>query len=869
MMPRRTLSKVIPAAGLLAGLFILGLLALSSTAGALPAAGTEALNVTAEVSITSRLGTETIMLTGIAGIERDEPQMDGLVEASAARIVDLNLSGDSVTGPVTVTQSEDLETTGELRSLQPPPDEFPASSFFDVFFDTGVPASPQGSLTFHNEVALHLVPTVGGLEVPLNAWPPIGVTYAATLDPCVDLVRETPDFRAPGSPSIPAEICVTAVSIEFGAVKTPTPTNTPCPPENCTPTATPTVTNTPCPIAVCPPTPTVTPTPTETPTTPPLPEDPTFSSARGGPSGLHPADLLGVGNAQLNPSGNDNFADAFVIRSLPFTSEQSTSLMTLEDGENSAPDGCIKGGTTWYTFTPEIDGTITASTEGSDFDTVLALYQGTALNALSVLGCDDDSAGGLTSQFSFPASAGTTYYIQAGGYNSDSGNMVLNITFVGGLAGQASAGHIACVALGLTEDGCDTGADGDQDDIDALSFGFDFASGSGFNDREAALAFSVAPGSTGLAGTGVASQSACDPAQPQADEFSSPLNGTNALVFDGDGFSDSCPTGPSIGFTEVPESDDLDALNELPPVLVDQNNDGELDDTVFFSLAPDSPSLAAFNRGPADILWTIGLQPGLYASAAVLGLQSGDNIDAMCLRDIGAGPIYNEDEDTILFSLAPGSPSLAAVNARPGDLLEPGPEVVYRGGQVGLRAADDLNAVKCFQDADPRRVVIDVGDTWYCDSSFQAGVCETKVDVGDTVVWDFGGAILPHTVTDCGESCDAPTTVPRWDSGLIPTDGSFQFTFTEPGSFPYYCSVHPILQRGLIIVSPDGLVGDVDCDGTVNAIDSALILQLVAGLVGNLPCGENSDVNADGSTNAIDSALVLQFGAGLVDELPP
>jgi hypothetical protein len=65
------------------------------------------------------------------------------------------------------------------------------------------------------------------------------------------------------------------------------------------------------------------------------------------------------------------------------------------------------------------------------------------------------------------------------------------------------------------------------------------------------------------------------------------------------------------------------------------------------------------------------------------------------------------------------------------------------------------------------------------------------------------------------------------------------------------------------------LVGDANCDGTVNAIDSALILQKVAGLLPSLACAAAADANADGHVNAIDSALILQLSAGLIGHLPP
>ena len=66
---------------------------------------------------------------------------------------------------------------------------------------------------------------------------------------------------------------------------------------------------------------------------------------------------------------------------------------------------------------------------------------------------------------------------------------------------------------------------------------------------------------------------------------------------------------------------------------------------------------------------------------------------------------------------------------------------------------------------------------------------------------------------------------------------------------------------------PPTLPGDANCDGNVNAIDAALVLQFVAGLTGSLACEENADVNESGDVNAIDAALILQFVAGLVGSL--
>jgi hypothetical protein len=67
--------------------------------------------------------------------------------------------------------------------------------------------------------------------------------------------------------------------------------------------------------------------------------------------------------------------------------------------------------------------------------------------------------------------------------------------------------------------------------------------------------------------------------------------------------------------------------------------------------------------------------------------------------------------------------------------------------------------------------------------------------------------------------------------------------------------------------TPATLTGDADCNRTVNSIDSAIILQYGAGLVGTLPCLGPADADHNGQVNSIDAAVILQYVAGLIHNL--
>ena len=162
---------------LLIGALLLGA---DQSARALPPSGSDRLPVVVTVETVSQLGEDTIVLAGWAQLDRAAPYMEGGVEVVDVEIVSLSLHGASQIGAVSAVERSndgaDYFSAGEIRSSQAGND-FPASSFFDVFVDVTVPLAPAGSLVIHNETPFHLTPREAGVKVGLTAWPPLGVVY--------------------------------------------------------------------------------------------------------------------------------------------------------------------------------------------------------------------------------------------------------------------------------------------------------------------------------------------------------------------------------------------------------------------------------------------------------------------------------------------------------------------------------------------------------------------------------------------------------------------------------------------------------------------------------------------------------------------
>lgn len=60
------------------------------------------------------------------------------------------------------------------------------------------------------------------------------------------------------------------------------------------------------------------------------------------------------------------------------------------------------------------------------------------------------------------------------------------------------------------------------------------------------------------------------------------------------------------------------------------------------------------------------------------------------------------------------------------------------------------------------------------------------------------------------------------------------------------------------------LSGDVDCNGALQSVDAAIVLQLDAGIINTVPCPLKADTNGDGRTDSMDAAIILQSVAGLL-----
>jgi uncharacterized repeat protein (TIGR01451 family) len=166
----------------------------------------------------------------------------------------------------------------------------------------------------------------------------------------------------------------------------------------------------------------------------------TFAVALAG-QGLHlsvPGRPVPVAHAAplLQAPANDGFDNSFVIPALPYTNFQNTTAATRNVDDPLL--SCAWGGphihnhSVWYHFTASSSGDLHVDTNGSNYDTVLAVWTGSR-GSLNEQACDDDSGSGLQSSLDMAVTAGTTYYIEVASYRDTAGgSLTLYVDTVAG-----------------------------------------------------------------------------------------------------------------------------------------------------------------------------------------------------------------------------------------------------------------------------------------------------------------------------------------------------------------------------------------------------------------------------------------------------
>jgi hypothetical protein len=126
----------------------------------------------------------------------------------------------------------------------------------------------------------------------------------------------------------------------------------------------------------------------------------------------------------VHPPPNDLFANRIALVGSPLTVTGSNEAADVEEGEPLLFDMNF---TAWWTWTASRNGSVVIDTFGSAFDAMLAVYKGSAINALTQIAANIDFEGTRHGRVSFPVVAGEVFQIQVGGFSF--GPITLHVTF--------------------------------------------------------------------------------------------------------------------------------------------------------------------------------------------------------------------------------------------------------------------------------------------------------------------------------------------------------------------------------------------------------------------------------------------------------
>jgi len=151
---------------------------------------------------------------------------------------------------------------------------------------------------------------------------------------------------------------------------------------------------------------------------------------------------------------NDNFANAEVVSGMQAHVSRTNVDATRETGEGFHVNN-FGGKSVWFKWTAPTSRRMMITLTRSDFNTLLAVYTGNAVNNLTLVAQNDDIIVGSVTNYrsyvSFKPTAGQTYYIAVDGYSN-----IIN-------PGAASGNIMFDLAPVLTRSSSDFDADGITD----------------------------------------------------------------------------------------------------------------------------------------------------------------------------------------------------------------------------------------------------------------------------------------------------------------------------------------------------------------------------------------------------------------------
>jgi plastocyanin len=112
--------------------------------------------------------------------------------------------------------------------------------------------------------------------------------------------------------------------------------------------------------------------------------------------------------------------------------------------------------------------------------------------------------------------------------------------------------------------------------------------------------------------------------------------------------------------------------------------------------------------------------------------------------------------------------------------------VLRRAAPLALAPLAAISLAAAAPAPDPTAATVTIGN-------FSFGPAALVVRPGTTVTF-VNGDDIPHTVV--------AADMKAFRSKVLETDDRFSFTFTQPGTYAYFCSIHPHMTGKIVVRAP-------------------------------------------------------------------